>query len=195
MNGLKSRKAMGVSCWRKDKASKPPIQPQETHTLDRAPSGPLSANVFLQFKQVQVLGLHRRPALKQSQYRAMHLDFGQLQPVGLSWRGPSSSVAEHNKSSLSNLPSSRAVSIPLTIFVRFAWRGELSLESLERFPSRLCSVGDTDASAFLNLWSGGEGAISLGIVIFFGITTTEKFIPGRWLEGSPAESRWVKLLP
>jgi hypothetical protein len=53
-------------------------------TLERAPSGPLSSTVFLQFKHEHFVGSQRLPALKQSQYKAMHRDFGQLQPVGLS---------------------------------------------------------------------------------------------------------------
>ena len=71
-------------------------------TFERAPEGPLSSIVFLQFKQLQVEASQRRPALKQSQYKAMHFDFGQLHPEGFSCKGPSSRVAEHKRSSLSN---------------------------------------------------------------------------------------------
>jgi len=45
---------------------------------------PLSSSVFLQVKHEQVPGVHRRPALKQSQYSAMHFDFGHEHPDGFS---------------------------------------------------------------------------------------------------------------
>lgn len=70
--------------------------------LLRAPFGPLSEMVFLQSVHEHWLGLHRRPALKQSQYNAMHLLLGQEQPFGLSWSSPISRVAEQSMSSLSN---------------------------------------------------------------------------------------------
>lgn len=69
--------------------------------LVRAPSGPLSSIVFLQSTQLQVLGSQRRPALKQSQYRATHLDLGQLHPDGFSWSGPISRQADTSRSSRS----------------------------------------------------------------------------------------------
>ena len=68
----------------------------------RVPSGPLSATVFLHSVHLHFSASHLRPALKQSQYNAIHLLLGQEQPVGLSYNLPISKVAEHNKSNLSN---------------------------------------------------------------------------------------------
>jgi hypothetical protein len=84
----------------------------------------------------------------------MHFDLGQLHPVGLSFRGPSSSVAEHKRSSLSNRPSKGSERV-LTRFVE-GGDGDEFQESLERLP-RLSSAGD---SASLD-----EDTISLGMTM------------------------------
>jgi hypothetical protein len=133
----------------------------EALTFERAPSGPLSSTVFLQFKQLHESGLHRLPALKQSQYKAMHFDFGQLHPEGFSCKGPSSSVAEQSKSSLSNRPSI------ISPFDRFNMGEDSDLfdVSVERFP-RLPSVGE---SALVSL-----DASSLGITTLGGMITVDR---------------------
>jgi len=130
--------------------------------LERAPSAPLSSTVFLQFKHEHMVGLHRLPALKQSQYKAMHFDLGQLHPDGFSCKGPSSSVAEHRRSSIPKLPSEGP---PLGRFKTGGGVSDLLEVSVERFP-RLTSVGESPLL---------EGDSPLGIETFFGMTTFELY--------------------
>ena len=147
-------------------------------TLERAPFGPLSLMVFKQFKQEHFKGSHRLPALKQSQYKAIHLDFGQLQPLGFSWRGPRSKVAEQSRSNLSNPPAivapfdflfgGDADRLRALLFERFIWR------SL----SRLLAEGD----------------IAFGIVMFWGNTTRDVWwetLRPILVEGSGNSWRWT----
>ena len=94
----------------------------------------------------------------------MHLDFGQLHPAGLSCNGPSSSVAVQRRSSLSKRLSSGS-----RVLVRFARGddGEELLDSIERLPMLLSSVGDEDSLETV------ETVISRGITMLLGITTRE----------------------
>jgi hypothetical protein len=127
---------------------------------------------------VQVVGLQRRPALKQSQYSATHLDLGQLHPVGFSIIRPSPSVAEHRRSSLSKPPSKGSAF--LTRFVDSV-DGEDCQESLERLPMlspSALSVGDS-----ISL----EGdTISLGMMMSLGMITLER--------GTGVDEEWPPLL-
>jgi hypothetical protein len=149
------------------------------HTFDRAPLKPLSPTVFLQFKQVQVLGSQRLPALKQSQYRATHFDLGQLHPVGFSIIRPSPSVAEHRRSSLSKPPSKGSAF--LTRFVDSV-DGEECQESLERLPMLSPSVVPAGDSTSL------EGdTISLGMMMSSGMITLERGTGG-------VDEEWPPLL-
>jgi hypothetical protein len=139
---------------------------------------PLSSTVFLQFKQVQVVGLQRRPALKQSQYKATHFDLGQLHPVGFSIIRPSPSVAEHRRSSLSKPPSKGSA-----FLIRFADSvdGEECQESLERLP--MLSPSAVPAGDATSL----EGdTISLGMMMSLGMITLER--------GTGVDEEWPPLL-
>ena len=116
-----------------------------------APLAPLSSTVFLQFKQVQVPGLQRRPALKQSQYRAMHFDLGQLQPLGFSKRGPISSVAVQSISSISNLTGFGSAGDEG--FRRFFLEAEAGSWSISNWDAALIDEASGDASESFILFS------------------------------------------